>query len=149
MVENVYIKQLFEKWAIEDIKSITPLPRSGSARKYYRIVGHTKTAIGVYNPEEKENAAFVTFSRYFKRYNLNVPEIYSHEISKHVYLLEDLGDLTLFDLLNSIRIDDEFPNEAFILYKKVLEQLPKFQIAAGNYFDYSACILAWFGKSLI
>ena len=95
MVENVYIKQLFEKWAIEDIKSITPLPRSGSARKYYRIVGHTKTAIGVYNPEEKENAAFVTFSRYFKRYNLNVPEIYSHEISKHVYLLEDLGDLTL------------------------------------------------------
>ncbi len=139
MVENVYIKQLFEKWAIEDIKSITQLPRSGSSRKYYRIRSNTKTAIGTYNPEEKENVAFVTFSRYFKRHNLNVPEIFSHEISKHIYLQEDLGDLTLFDFLNTIRIDKTFPDEGIILYKKVLEQLPKFQIAAGSYFDYSVC----------
>ncbi len=135
LVENVYIKQLFEKWAIEDIKSITPLPRSGSARKYYRIQSESKTAIAAYNPEEKENLAFVTFSRYFKRFNLNVPEVYAHDITKHIYILEDLGSLNLYDLLNSMRIDKEFPKEAVLLYKKVLEHLPRFQIVAGNLFD--------------
>lgn len=137
--QQLILKQLFEKWAIEDVNSIKPLPISGSARKYYRISGKTKTVIGAYNPEERENVAFISFSRYFKRYGLNVPEIYTYDVSKHIYLLEDLGDLNLYNFLRTIRIDTEFPDEGILIYKKVIDQLPKFQITAGNYFDYSAC----------
>lgn len=136
---QVQLKQLFEKWAIEDIKSITPLPRSGSSRKYYRISGATKTVIGAFNMEERENVAFITFSRYFKRYGLNVPEIYTYDVGKHIYLQEDLGDMNLYNFIKTIKIDNKFPDEGVILYKKVIDQLPKFQITAGNYFDYSVC----------
>jgi aminoglycoside/choline kinase family phosphotransferase len=139
MDHQIQLKQLFEKWAIEDVISIKPLPKSGSARKYYRITSKTKSVIGTYSPEEKENVAFVTFSRYFKRYNLNVPEVYTYDASRNIYLQEDLGDLSLYSFIKTIRLDEEFPDEGKLVYKKVIEQLPKFQVVAGNYFDYSAC----------
>jgi hypothetical protein len=46
---------------------ITPLPGSGSERKYYRIINGKRSIIGAFNPNRDENEAFVGFTRHFRR----------------------------------------------------------------------------------
>ncbi len=136
--KNKLIK-LFEKWAGEPHTEFYPLPPSGSEREYFRIKSKSKSVIGVFNPDKKENKAFLTFSKHFKSKNLNVPEIYARDLRNNIYLEEDLGDTTLFAFLRALRKNGEFPQEVFEIYKRVLEELPKFQIVAGQDLDYSVC----------
>ncbi|RMD48223.1 MAG: phosphotransferase enzyme family protein, partial [Ignavibacteria bacterium] len=130
---------LFEKWSGEKATEFYPLPPSGSYREYYRIKSKSKSAIGVYNSDAKENIAFLNFSKHFKSHGLAVPEIYAEDQKNDIYLEEDLGDTTLFAYLTAIRKNGEFPSEAAEIYKKVLEELPKFQITAAKDLDYSVC----------
>ncbi len=130
---------LFEKWAGEAHTEFYPLPPSGSEREYFRIKSKTKNAIGVFNPDKKENKAFLTFSKHFKSKGLNVPEIYAKDLRSDIYLEEDLGDTTLFAFLRALRKNGEFPKEVIEIYKRVLEELPKFQIEAGKDLNYSVC----------
>jgi aminoglycoside/choline kinase family phosphotransferase len=97
--------------------------------------------IGVLNPNAKENDAFVSFAQYFFQRGLPVPRIYLYKPADHLYLEEDLGDETLFDLLLSERnrSGESFPSRAEELYKTSLEWLPKFQIEVAEGFDFSRC----------
>ena len=130
---------LFEKWAGETAKTLSKLPQSGSDREYYRISGSTKTAIGVYNSDSKENRAFLSFTKHFSNYKLNVPIILQEDIANNIYLENDLGDETLFGFLSNERKATEFPDSAKIPYKKILKELPKFQITASEGLNYSVC----------
>ena len=103
------INKLYESWAKEEALKITPLAQSGSYRKYFRITGKEKTAIGVFNPDKKENAAFISFTKHFIKKGLNVPRLYSHQLKENIYLIEDLGDTTLYSL-----IEKENKNESII-----------------------------------
>jgi aminoglycoside/choline kinase family phosphotransferase len=134
-----YVSTLFENWSQEAVTGISPLPPSGSDRQYYRISGRKTTAIGAHNPDKKENIAFVKFSRHFHQKGLPVPEIYAEELDDDVYLLQDLGDTTLFGYLSQARSGKEFPDELLTLYRRVLEQLPRFQVVAGVDLNYSVC----------
>ncbi len=131
--------QLYETWAKENVISINPLPASGSNRDYCRIQSNRKTAIGVFNPDDKENRAFIEFSRHFRSLKLNVPEIYGVKKSEHSYLIEDLGDISLFSELTLKRHNNDFPDEITALYKQVIEQLVEFQIKGGKNLDYAVC----------
>jgi len=130
---------LFERWAQERPNIVTPLPESGSYRRYYRLIGATRSAIGAVNADRKENIAFLEFSRHFKRHGLAVPEIYAEDAEHDAYLLQDLGDETLFSRLTRLRGHGEFPTEIIPIYKAVLDELPRFQIVAGRDLDYSVC----------
>ncbi|NOX87718.1 MAG: phosphotransferase [Calditrichaeota bacterium] len=130
---------MFERWAGEKAQSMQPLPAHGSDRKYFRIIGSTKRAIGVYNPDMKENIAFLTFTKHFRRLNLNVPEIYSQELDKNIYLEQDLGDTTLFSFLTEVRQKEGFSSRIIEMYRKTVEYLPRFQIEANRGLDYSVC----------
>ncbi len=136
--EKALIK-LFEDWAGEKHTEFYPLPPSGSYREYFRIKSKSKTAIGVYNADEKENKAFVTFTEHFLNKGLNVPEIFARDLKKNIYLEEDLGDITLFSFLTAVRKNGDFPEEVFEVYKRALEILPRFQIEAAKDLDYSVC----------
>ena len=133
------IKTMFERWADEQARSIEPLPAHGSDRQYFRIKSKNKTAIGVHNPDTKENIAFLSFSKHFKSLRLNVPEIFSQELDKYIYLEQDLGDTTLFDFLTEHRAKEGFSQSIINLYRKVVEYLPRFQIKAAKGLDYSVC----------
>jgi aminoglycoside/choline kinase family phosphotransferase len=115
--------ELFERWANEEARSFVTLPQSGSYREYYRISGREKSALGVYNTDEKENQAFVEFTNSFAKAGLPVPEVYAFEPDNHLYLLQDLGDTTLFAFLQGIRKNDAFPDELMTFYEKTLAQL--------------------------
>ncbi|MCK5840316.1 MAG: phosphotransferase, partial [Bacteroidales bacterium] len=115
------------------------LPGSGSYREYYRIAGIGKKAIATYNPDKKENEAFVSFSRHFYSENLPVPEIYIVGEEKDMYLQQDLGDTTLYSFLLEQRINDDFPDNLVGIYKKVLSLLVKFQVKGGKGLDFAKC----------
>ena len=135
----VNLGELFRNWAGETAQEIEPLPAHGSDRRYYRITGKEKSAIGVFNPDFKENVAFLSFSKHFKSIGLKVPEIYLQELDKNIYLEEDLGDVTLFSYLSEVRPKKGFAPEIVELYKKVVRELPRFQIQANEGLDYSVC----------
>jgi aminoglycoside/choline kinase family phosphotransferase len=138
--EELKIKELYHQWAGTEAESITFLPVSGSYRKYYRLEGGRGSVMGVFNEDRKENEAFISFSQKFQRHKLPVPLVHATDPSGQVYLLSDLGDLTLFNYLSGNRKDDrDFPEDVIRIYKKVISFLPVFQVVAGKELDYSKC----------
>jgi aminoglycoside/choline kinase family phosphotransferase len=122
--------------------SITPLRPHASERRIYRLTAGAITMIGVFNPLRQENDTFVAFARYFRSRGLPVPEIYHYAADHNLYLEEDLGDQTLYDLLSAERAKTptiEFPQAAEALYIKSLEYLPLFQIESAAALDFSLC----------
>jgi len=132
--------QIFESWSNEKAVEITPIPQSGSYREYYRIYGKSKSAIGVYNEDIKENQAFLSFTRHFFSLGLPVSEVLSEDTDGKLYLLSDLGDETLFDFLENKRKQvGVFPGSGIKAYQKALSKLPDFQIKASKDLDYRVC----------
>jgi len=133
------IGNLFKNWSGEDHDRIEILPESGSSRKYFRVHSKTKKAIAAINKDEKENLAFIEFSKHFYSKNLSVPEIYIEDLENDIYLQEDLGDVTLFSWLSELRTGIEFPEEVISMYKNVLDELLKFQILGSENLNYYYC----------
>ena len=134
-----HLERLFKKWSGEKIINISSLPESGSSRKYFRITNNNKTAIGVYNTDKRENRAFIYLTKQFLKHKLNVPKIYSQDLDNSVYLIEDIGDVTLFSLIEQNRNGNLFNGEVIELYKNILEQLPRFQITAAKKLNFNNC----------
>lgn len=105
---------------------------SGSNRQYFRLYCHTNTVIGVYGKDVCENKAFVTLSRHFRANEIKVPQVLKVSEDFHYYLTEDLGDTSLFSLLDT-------DNQPVELIEKSVRALPHIQFKAGATLDYSAC----------
>jgi aminoglycoside/choline kinase family phosphotransferase len=133
------LSQLFSRWCGERVLAINKLPVSGSSREYYRITGTGSSAIGAFNQDQEENRAFIELSRHFFSIGLAVPQVYLHYPEQHVYLQEDLGDLSLFDYLVQVRENGNFPDELKAMYRVVLTELQKFQITGSRGLDYGLC----------
>jgi aminoglycoside/choline kinase family phosphotransferase len=130
---------LFQRWTNEEVIEFIPLPPSGSYREYYRLKSSRHSAIASFNSDKKENTAFIEFSNHFLNNGLNVPKIYAQDLENDIYLLEDLGDTTLFSYLTEIRGDSKFVDKVINIYKKVIDQLPRFQLEAGKNINYDVC----------
>ena len=137
---NQRMLDLFESTFGDRPSEIAPLKADGSDRKLFRISTAKRSVIGVENPDRAENVAFLEFSRHFRKCGLRVPEIYAEDLDSNLYLEEDLGDLTLFELLQQARGDShDFPAEVLSHYEKVVRVLPEFQITAGESLNYEVC----------
>ncbi len=121
-----------------DLK-ITPLPRSGSDRRYFRINDQGKTVIGAYNPNPEENDAFVGFTNHFITQNLPVPEVFGYIPGKFVYYLKDLGDTNLYTWLHNRQDITDFNQETKNLYRKIIDQLILFQTKGILGLDLDLC----------
>ena len=132
-----HLSRLFNAWAGSAPELLLPLAPSGSDRVYYRLQRGSRSAIGAYNPDPRENAAFIGFSRHFSDLELPVPEIYAEDADHGVYLQEDLGSTTLYSFL--LQKDEYFPDYLVQIYKRVVEQLARLQILGGRDLDYSLC----------
>lgn len=137
-IENK-LSMLFRQWNGTKPNHIQKLPHSGSNRMYFRIQNNSISALGVYNENYKENKAFIEFTRQFIESRINVPEIYAEKLDEHIYLIQDLGDNQLLSWLISRRTPQKFPDEAILMYKKVIQELIQIQIIAGRNFNYNDC----------
>ncbi|MGH7451243.1 MAG: RapZ C-terminal domain-containing protein [bacterium] len=133
------LKELFQAHFGEPVDSIAPLKGGGSDRKLYRLANAHRTVIGVTSADRLENVAFLEFSKHFRRSGLPAPAIYAEDLDQGLYLEEDLGDTTLFQLLTEIRSREGFSQRLVEIYTQVAQLLPQFQIVAGKTLDYSLC----------
>src|SRR6267378_195933 len=111
----------------------------GSGRKIIRLSNEKTSAIGILYGVREENAAFLEFSKHFRRHGLPVPEIYAEALNQGAYLEEDLGDTTLFEFLSKNRSGGNIAPEVVEAYRKVVAVLPRFQVEAGRDLNYEVC----------
>jgi len=106
---------------------VTPLPRSGSDRRYFRFSGASGSIIGAHNANHEENEAFIGFTHHFSGKSLPVPEIYAYFPERFIYFLQDLGDDNLYTWLHKRPAIAPFDQDTIILYRKILDKLILFQ----------------------
>jgi aminoglycoside/choline kinase family phosphotransferase len=133
---NPSLAALFSIWAGQPPQSITPLSPAGSHRQYCRLQADDRSAIGTYNPNPPENAAFLGLAAWMKEMDLPVPKIYGFDAEAQTYLQEDLGDHSLFTEVQQQREAGSFPEK---LYQQALEQLLRFQLEGAKSWDFSQC----------
>src|ERR1700684_2902650 len=99
------LKSLFEQHFHAPVERVQPLQGElgGSGRKISRLTAGPRTSIGILYNVREENAAFLAFSKHFRKHNLPVPEIYAEDLAEGAYIEEDLGDTSLFEFLSKNR----------------------------------------------
>jgi len=132
------LTDLFTKHFGAPPQQITYIPPSGSDRRYVRMSNDQHSAVGAFNPDKKENNTFFYFSQVFAKYKLPVPEILAKSRDKQYYLLQDLGELSLFEVMAAEGHTDRVKS----LFKKSIDQLVRFHWEAGREIDYSLCFSA-------
>jgi aminoglycoside/choline kinase family phosphotransferase len=144
------LKDLFERHFHAPVEQVQPLQGQlgGSGRKIIRLTGNGAaqnisakkiSAIGILYDIRAENAAFLEFSRHFRKHGLPVPEIYAEDLSQGAYLEQDLGDTSLFEFLSKNRTGDKVAPPVVEIYRKVIATLPQFQVEAGRDLNYKLC----------
>lgn len=137
---NAELKELFGKYSGADAQSVIRLTAAGSNRVYYRLsASDGKTVVGVEGTNPDENRAFLVIGRHLRAAALPVPEILAVADSGMCYLLQDLGDESLFGLMESARDCGTYSAEQTALLEKVMRLLPDLQFKGGDGMDYSVC----------
>jgi aminoglycoside/choline kinase family phosphotransferase len=130
---------LFRKWSNSDAESIVPLPESGSYRRYYRITAGNQQVMGVHNRDNRENQAFIYLNRQLLKTGNRVPEVFTEDLKKHIYLEQDLGDTTLLDYLAEIRKGPGVDENIRQVYQRVIDAMPGLQVRSTEGIDYTVC----------
>lgn len=103
--------------------SVLPLAGDASSRRYYRVVSNNQSWVLMqWDPfDSPSEFPFLSVQKYFHEHNIRVPEILGYSKEQGLFLLEDLGDLTLE------RRFWEFQNQENVIpfYEKTLDQLIK------------------------
>ncbi len=132
------LAQLYQSYTGEAPTSIEPLPGAGSNRKYFRLKGK-ESLIGVYGTSTEENRAFIYMARHFSQKGLPVPRILAESPDQSVYLQDDLGDTSLFQLIKQGRESGNFSDEETNILKRTIRLLPQIQFEGSKDMDFSYC----------
>jgi len=133
------LSHLYKSWYGEDVRAFKAFPPSGSNRRYYRMISDQASAIGVVNPDYKENEAFIHMTRFFRNERINVPALLGEDLHHDVYLTEDLGDTTLFKLITQNSDDPVGDPEVREKIRQAIRELARIQVVAGKKMDFSVC----------
>jgi aminoglycoside/choline kinase family phosphotransferase len=135
------LQRLFEQHFHSTVEQLQPLQGQlgGSGRKIIRLTAGKISAVGILYDVREENAAFLEFSRHFRKHGLPVPEIYAQDLGHGAYLEEDLGDVSLFEFLTKNRAGDDIASPVVEAYRRVIATLPRFQVEAGRDLNYNVC----------
>jgi aminoglycoside/choline kinase family phosphotransferase len=134
------LTELYKRRFGADPEQVVPLRAHASDRHIYRLLGKDRPVIGILNANQAENRAFISFAGDMRRAGIYVPEIFAEDAAAGAYLEEDLGDVTLHDLLRLSRTErDPFPKSVEDLYAVVLRDLAHIQVDGGKAVDYSVC----------
>lgn len=131
------IRDLFLKTFSCEIDSMEPISAHGSSRKYFRCYSQKIICLAAFGNDKKENIAFIDYAKQLFERGISVPKVYAENLEKGIYLIEDLGNTTLFDLIVLQQEGKFLTKDLKQIYYKVIEELPKIQINGGKNFDYS------------
>ena len=131
------LQSLFQQWAGVPCNECLALGGGGGSRRYFRLTSPGRSAIGCIGDDLRENEAFLAFDRHLRDKGIPVPEVYAVSPDRHCYLLQDLGDQTLYCLLfDKQRKGGGFDAQMLALYRQALSDLAQIQ-QAGADIDFS------------
>ncbi|MFQ5904423.1 MAG: aminoglycoside phosphotransferase family protein [Candidatus Binatia bacterium] len=133
--------------------SLTPLAEDASTRHYYRalldgpasphsvvimeLAGSSlplsSEELAIFHEPPKE-LPFLNLHRFLSQLGVRIPALYGHWVEEGILLLEDLGDCSLWDSVQSLS-----PDQASKWYEKAIDQLLLLQILGTRARDKS-CI---------
>ncbi len=133
--------------------SLTPLAGDASTRRYYRAlldgpasppsvvimeltgssVPLSSEELTIFNEPPKE-LPFLNLHRFLSQLGVRIPALYGHSVKEGILLLEDLGDRSLWDSVQSLSSD-----QVSKWYEKAIDQLLLLQILGTRARDRS-CI---------
>ena len=132
---------LYRGWCGHSPKTTEKLPGAGSNRVYYRMTDDEgQSVIGCVGTSRDENHAFVYLSRHFSALKLPVPTVLAVSGDESRYIQTDLGSVSLFDAIRGGReAGGRYTLKEQDLLKRVIRQLPDFQIRGARGLDFSQC----------
>jgi len=134
------LKELLLQYACCEPVSVVKLTSDGSNRVYYRFTFiNADTVVGVEGTNPDENRAFFSIGNHLKDAGLPVPEILAVSDDRMCYLIQDLGDDSLFMVMGSARENGFYDSYQTGLLEKVMHLLADFQFRGGEGMDYSVC----------
>ena len=133
------LKQLYKEYTGHEAEACSSLTPAGSPRRYYRLSAGQHTAVGVVGTALGENEAFVAIAQQMRLKGLPVPEVYAVSADGMCYLQEDLGDMSLFDLIAEAHKRGGYDEADMELLRQVMRLLPDVQWRTAEQFDFTHC----------
>lgn len=111
--------------------SLTSVSGDASFRRYFRLVSKDHQYIAVDSPPEKEsNDAFINVTHLLEAEGLPVPHIHYSSLDFGFFLLSDLGDELLLNILNENNVADLYNKALNALY--IIQQTPATSLPLYN-----------------
>lgn len=133
------LQQLFLQYAGYPARTCQPLTPAGSNRQYFRLCADGLPVIGVVGTSQRENEAFLALAAQLRGKGLPVPEVFAVSEDRLCYLLQDLGDVSLFDLLMEAQKRGRYDEADIELLRQVMRLLPDVQWLGAQGLDFSQC----------
>ena len=122
--------------------AIAKLSGSGSNRLYYRCTdesGHS--VIAVEGESLKENRSFLALAKQMSAKGIRVPEILAVSDDEMRYIQEDLGSVSLFDIIESGKKNGTpWDGDLVEILKQVMTDLPKIQFETADGYDFGLSV---------
>lgn len=125
------LQLLFRQATGLECATLVPLTPAGSNRRYYRLSAQGTSLVGVEGTSVEENEAFFAIATHLRRQGLNVPAVYAVSDDRRCYVQDDLGDVSLFQLIQQGETGD--------LLQQTMRKLPSLQFLGAEGFDFSSC----------
>ncbi|EXF92190.1 aminoglycoside phosphotransferase [Pseudomonas fluorescens HK44] len=109
-----------QEWGAVPPATLTAASSDASFRRYFRWEGAGRSFVVMDAPPPQENCKpFVDIAFLLAKSGINVPKIYAEDLERGFLLLNDLGNKTYLDVIDSENADD--------LFKDALQALLAFQ----------------------
>ncbi|HEF4759673.1 TPA: phosphotransferase [Pseudomonas putida] len=121
-------------WGAVPPATLTAASSDASFRRYFRWEGAGKSFIVMDAPPPQENCKpFVDIAFLLAKSGINVPKIYAEDLERGFLLLNDLGNKTYLDVIDSENADDLFNDalQALLAFQQLpmVAPLPSYDVA--------------------
>lgn len=123
---------------------VNPLSGSASNRQYFRLQGNDASSqivsvVGVIGEDARENHSFLTLARQMRSQGIRVPEVLAQTEDGMCYLQEDLGQISLYDLIVTCQKHGEWDGAMLQLLQRVMRDLVQIQFCTPEGYDFGNC----------
>ncbi|WP_448145546.1 aminoglycoside phosphotransferase family protein [Pseudomonas silesiensis] len=121
-------------WGPVPPATLTAASSDASFRRYFRWEGEGRSFVVMDAPPPRENCKpFVDIAFLLAKSGINVPKIYAEDLERGFLLLNDLGNKTYLDVIDSENADDLFQDavQALLAFQQLpmVAPLPSYDVA--------------------
>ncbi|MDR8367323.1 aminoglycoside phosphotransferase family protein [Pseudomonas sp. JL3] len=132
--EQLAILFAAQGWGAVPPATLTAASSDASFRRYFRWEGEGRSFVVMDAPPPQENCKpFVDIAFLLAKSGINVPKIYAEDLERGFLLLNDLGNKTYLDVIDSENADDLFKDalQALLAFQQLpmVAPLPSYDVA--------------------